>query len=421
MVTLAKYTTEITGKGIPGATFLELFFYFGFNSTQLALPLAILLSALMTYGSLGQHNELIAIKSSGISLIRIIAPLFWAIMIIGVGDFFFNDYVLPKTNIKAYNLLYDMRHKKPDFSLKEKVFYAGIPGYSIRVEEKDEETGVLKNVLIHDHSKQKGNIEVISADSGRMSTINNGNYLVLELFDGIRSAEEHEDGKPYEQQFSRTKFGKTKMVFDLTSFQLKRTPEDLFSRNRRMLTIEELEVQMDTVLMEAKSARHEIIPVLESNKVYGFMDTAGYTNKKVEVKKEIGLYKEKVAVKSALNIARRLFSHIDNKASFERGRQRSYNRYGIEKLHNYTNAVACLMMFLIGAPLGVVIKKGGMGIPALITIGFFILYYIMSITGEKFAKNLSWDYYSGTWLSNMVLVPFAMYFMYLAYKDAKVF
>lgn len=421
MVTLAKYTSEITGKGIPASSFIELFFYFSFNSTQLALPLAILLSALMTYGSLGQHNELIAVKSSGISLIRIITPLFFAVLLIAIGDFFFNDYVLPRTNIKAYNLLYDMRHKKPDFSLKEKVFYAGIPGYSIRVDEKEEETGLLKKVLIHDHSKQKGNIEVISADSGKMYTLNEGGFLVLELFDGIRSAEEHEEGKPYEGSFSRTKFSKTKMVFDLTSFQMKRTPEELFSKNRRMLTIKELENQMDTVSNEIASVKYDVLPVIKSNHILNYVDTANYTSASVEVTKELPFYERKIAVKSALNIARRLYSHIDNKASYERGRRRSYNRYGIEKLHNYTNACACLVMFLIGAPLGVVIKKGGMGIPALITIAFFIMYYIVSITGEKFAKSLTWDFYSGTWLSNVALLPFAFYFMYLAYKDAKVF
>lgn len=421
MVTLAKYTSEITGKGIPASTFMELFFYFSFNSTQMALPLAILLSALMTYGSLGQHNELIAIKSSGISLVRIIAPLFWCVFAIGVGDYFFNNHVLPETNIKAYNLLYDMRHKKPDFSLKEKVFYNGIPGYSIRVDYKDEETGILKKVLIHDHSKQRGNIEVVSADSGKMYTIHEGNYLVLELFDGERSAEEYEEGKPYNGAFSRAKFQKTKMVFDLTSFQMQRTPQELFSKNRRMLNIDEINVMMDTVTMEMNNIPTELEEVLRPNYAQSYIDTMSLATANLKRKRDLDMYEEKIAIKSALNVSRRIYSQVDNKASYLRNRKESYNRYGIEKLHNYTNAFACVVMFLIGAPLGVVIKKGGMGIPALITIGFFILYYIVSITGEKFAKNLTLDYYTGTWLSNIVLVPFAIYFMYLAYKDAKVF
>ncbi len=420
MITLAKYLDEISGKGIPASTFAELFFYFSFNSTQLALPLAILLSALMTYGNLGQHNELIAIKSSGISLVRIISPLFIGVCLIAVGDFFFNDYILPKTNIKAYSLLYDMRQKKPDFDLREKVFYNGIPGYSIRVEDKKEAGDILKKILIYDHSSERGNTEVVYADSGKMTTILGGSYMQLDLFNGYRSAEEHEDGKTYEGGYTRTKFSKSTTFFDLSSFALERTPEKLFERNRKMLSIKEMKPIMDSLLIANEEEFTEVPKQLSNNFKYGYIDSVKNYQGEV-VKKTFSNYEKKVSLKAALNTARIIYSQLENRMGLVRSRERNYNRYGIELLHNYTNAFACIVMFLIGAPLGVVIKKGGMGIPALITIAFFILYYIVSITGEKMAKNLSLDYMSGTWMSNFALVPFAVLFIYLAYKDAKVF
>ena len=159
---------------------------------------------------------------------------------------------------------------------------------------------------------------------------------------------------------------------------------------------------------------------LSNNFKYGYIDSLK-SYKGEEVKKTFSAYDNKVSLKAALNTARIIYSQLENRMDLVRSRERNYNRYGIELLHNYTNAVACIVMFLIGAPLGVVIKKGGMGIPAFITIAFFILYYIVSITGEKMAKNLSLDYMSGTWMSNLALVPFAGLFIYLAYKDAKVF
>lgn len=419
---MAKYLNEITGKGIPASVFLELFFYFSFNSTQLALPLAVLLSALMTYGSLGQHNELIAIKSSGISLVRIISPLFIAICLLAVADFYFNNTILPKTNIKAYSLLYDMKHKKPDFDLKEKVFYNGIPGYSVRVDKKEPETGTLHKVIIYDHSNQRGNTEVIVADSGKMYTILDGNYLTLELYNGQRSAEHYKDGKPYKGEFTRSKFSKSKMVFDLSSFGLNRTPEKLFSKNRKMLKIHEIEVLMDSLTMKIAGQLATVPRELGLQGGGIMLDTAGYGDHVgLKWKHKLNIHEKSVMIKTALNAARNSSNHLQSKQSMIEGRLKSYNKYGIEKLHNYTNAFACLIMFLIGAPLGVIIKKGGMGIPALITIGFFILYYIMSITGEKMTKALEADYYTGTWLSNVVLIPFAIFFIYLASKDAKVF
>lgn len=420
MITLAKYLDEISGKGIPASTFAELFFYFSFNSTQLALPLAILLSALMTYGNLGQHNELIAIKSSGVSLVRIISPLFIGVCLIAVADFFFNDYVLPKTNIKAYSLLYDMRQKKPDFDLREKVFYNGIPGYSIRVEKKNAEDETLKKILIYDHSSEIGNTEVVYADSGKMSSILGGSYMQLDLYNGHRSAEEHESGKSYQGGYTRTTFSKSTTFFDLSSFALERTPEKLFERNRKMLSIKEMSPIMDSLLIANAEEMTEVPKQLLNNFNYGYIDTV--KNYKGEfVGKVFTAYENKVALKAALNTSRIIYSQLENRMDLVRSRKVNHNRYGIELLHNYTNAAACIIMFLIGAPLGVVIKKGGMGIPALITISFFILYYIISITGEKMAKNLSLDYMTGTWLSNLTLLPFAALFIYLAYKDAKVF
>ena len=313
-----------------------------------------------------------------------------------------------------------MRQKKPDFDLREKVFYNGIPGYSIRVEKKNVEDETLEKILIYDHSSEIGNTEVVYADSGKMTTILGGNYMQLDLYNGYRSAEEHESGQVYKGEFTRTKFSKSTTFFDLSSFALERTPEKLFERNRKMLTIGEMKPVMDSLSIINKEEVLEVPAQLKNNFKYGYIDSLK-TYKGETVNKIFSTYEHKVALQAALNTSRVISSQLDNRMDLIRSRDRNYNRYGIELLHNYTNAAACLVMFLIGAPLGVVIKKGGMGIPALITIAFFILYYIVSITGEKMTKNLSIDYISGTWMSNLALLPFAGLFIYLAYKDAKVF
>ncbi|MFT6882145.1 MAG: lipopolysaccharide export system permease protein, partial [Marinoscillum sp.] len=253
---MMKYFDDFVGKDLGAEVFAELLFYFSLNMLQVALPLGVLVSSLMTFGNLGENFELTAIKSAGISLVRALRPIFFFVILLTYFAFHFNNYVVPAANLKAYSLLYDIKHKKPALDIKEGVFYNGIPDYSIKVQEKLKDNKTLKNVLIYDHTSGLGNNRVILADSSRMFMMFNDSYLKLELYNGNYYAEEPK-ARSTVDQFFRTKFDRMDMVFNLSSFDLKRTKEELFQNNRQMKNISELDKDIDSLgytLIETKNS-----------------------------------------------------------------------------------------------------------------------------------------------------------------------
>ncbi|MBE62290.1 MAG: hypothetical protein CMB89_08015, partial [Flammeovirgaceae bacterium] len=296
---MMKYFDDFVGKDLGAEVFAELIFYFSLNMLQAALPLAVLVSSLMTFGNLGEHFELTAIKSAGISLLRALRPIFFFVVILTIGAFYFNNYVVPAANLQAYSLLYDIKHKKPGLDIKEGVFYNGIPDYSIKVKEKLPDNQTLKEVLIYDHTGGKGNNRVILADSSRMYMIYNDRYLKLELYNGNYYSEEP---KPRSQidEFYRTKFDRMDMVFNLSSFDFKHTKKELFQNNRQMKNVAELTTDIDSLKFS----------VLETK--YGFFKNAKgfftYHMDSVEIplKAVIDEYREKKASEKPDSIQREL-------------------------------------------------------------------------------------------------------------------
>ena len=228
---LLKYFDDLVGKNLGAFVFAELLSYFALNMLQNALPLGVLVASLMSFGNLGEHFELTAIKSAGISLIRILKPVFVFVVFVAIGMFFFNNYIIPAANLKAYSLLYDIKQTKPALDIKEGAFYNGIPDYSIKVKEKLPDGKTLKDIIIYDHSEGRGNRTIILADSSLMYTILDDKYLKLELFDGNYFSEEAKRESTIDQ-FYRTNFQKMDLVFSLSSFDLKRRKEELFQNNR---------------------------------------------------------------------------------------------------------------------------------------------------------------------------------------------
>ncbi len=419
---MMNYIDDFKGKGLEISVFAELFFYFSFSTMPRALPLAILLSCLMTYGNLGQHNELTAIKSSGVSLLRILYPIFFFCVFLSIGTFYFNDYILPQANIKGYRLLYDIRHKKPALDIKEGMFYNGIPGYSLRVDKKYEDGKSLSGVLIYDHTDDRGNITAIAADSGYMYTMMDGAYLSVELFNGVRSAE-YLKAKKIGEEFTRTTFTKTKMVFDLSSFQLNQTPEQLFSRNKRMLTTTELQNSVDSMGVVIKKAKIESVKRINAKFKYDLLSTNPEFLKKTDKKtvyKMNDVQKQSV-LNRALNRARSVKGYVDYASASFRGNGRALRSYDYERVRKYAGAFACVVMFLLGAPMGSILKKGGLGIPTLISVLFFIIYYVISMSGYKNAKEGLIDVSFGGWLPDLMLLPFGIFFLYQAYRDSHLF
>jgi lipopolysaccharide export system permease protein len=250
---MLKYFDDFVGKNLGFKVFGELLFYFSINILPNALPLGVLISSLMTFGNLGENFELSAIKSAGISLTRTLRPIFFFILVLTVAAFFFNNYVVPAANLKAYSLIYDIKHQKPALDIKKGVFYNGIPNYSIKANEKFNDNVTLKDVMIYDHTRKNGNNFVILADSSRMFSMYNDKYLKLELFDGQYFNQQATKTNRVDQ-FQRTSFDQMYMMFSLSSFDLKRTREELFQNNRQMKNIEELTSDIDSLQLEQELA-----------------------------------------------------------------------------------------------------------------------------------------------------------------------
>jgi lipopolysaccharide export system permease protein len=421
--TLLKYLDDIIGKDLGTAVLLKLLFYFSVLIVPVSLPLAVLLSSLMTYGNLGEHHELTAIKASGIALTRILRPVLLLTTALAVGAFWFNETIVPRANLKAYSLLWDVRQQKLALDIREGVFYNGIPGYTIKV---DKKTGVngdrLHGVMIYDHTQKSGNATVMLADSGSMRTTHGGGYLALELFHGHNYVEQPDAQDRAGASFVRQAFDHNVITFSLASFGMSRTKEDLFKQNRMMLNIPQLHYATDSV--QKRLHTEETLLPRQMNSYYTFvrLDTAGRAaNRKVE-RLQVPPARLPAAtvpvIQQALNRARNLQSYANSTAERLNEYARNSALFRIEVYRKYSQSVAVLLMFLIGAPLGSIIKKGGLGVPILISILFFIVYYVLSIMGEKYGREFVMPVGIGMWMSNLVLLPAGLFFLYQAYNDS---
>ncbi|MBF9253682.1 LptF/LptG family permease [Pontibacter sp. 172403-2] len=420
---ILKYLDELVGKDLGAAVFGELIFYFSMNMAPVAMPLAVLLSALMTFGTMGEHHELTAIKSAGIALPRILRPVFIFVFILSIGAFFFNNLVVPKANLKAYSLLWDIRQKKPTMNFKEGAFYNGLPGYSIKINKKLADGKSLRDVMIYDHTDGGSNTKVILADSGRMYTEHNDSYLVLELFDGNMYIDR---GGPVSyrnnnDQFTRQKFDESKIVMSLASFDLDRTKEEYFSDNKMMKNIDQLKQVTDSLRLSNVKDQNKYAPNIDPYYMYFKADTGQVKNglKLVghKVKRKLDA-PQIVMLETATNKARNIKTFTADYLERITATKREANNYEIEIWRKYTQSAAILVMFLIGAPLGAIIKKGGLGVPVLISIMFFILLYVMTILGEKWGREGLIPVGLGMWGANAILLPIGLFFLYQARNDS---
>jgi lipopolysaccharide export system permease protein len=567
---MLRYFDEIIGKDLGAEVVAQLIFYFSVFMTPNGFPLAVLLSSLMTFGNLGEHFELTAIKGAGISLIRTMAPIFVFSLLITVGAFHSNNHLVPKAALKAFSLLYDVKHKKPSMEIKEGAFYNGIDGYSIKVNEKLDDGQGLKDIIIYDHTKGSGNRDVILADSGRMYNIMNNRYLILELFNGQSYSEQKPDrktvrvGRPIPEPFVRNRFASAKIAFNMSSFDLKRTKEELFAGNRMMKNTSQLVADVDSMDREASKMVFEIKDNLYQNFKYHLKDvrdvhrlernefyqqfvkegeeeesdapkpTSSDTTKKpvdkliskdttgkpgsarvlrkrppfgkksgvndasnrnqatktgeasqanealgekirsvrraqltdsvkkakagnrplpisdtlktynlmvvesqhdgVNAADKVKTWEETMAVvdsimdtemvintafQKSLTRARHAKSNLSVQGKRLDHMHREINTFKHERYKKLSNAVTIIIMFLIGAPLGSIIKRGGLGVPVIISIAFFILYYVISMVTEKYVKQNLVDPLVGAWMANIWLLPVGLFFLRQARNDAR--
>ena len=439
------YINDFVSKDLAMEEFAKLFFYFAMGIVPTALPLAILLSSLMAFGNLGEFFELTAMKSAGVSVVRIMMPLFIISIAISVFSFFFNDRVVPWANLKGYTLLYEIKTTKATFDIREGIFYNDLPDYSIKVDKKLKDKVTMLGMVIYKHENAaygRGNTEVILADSGKMYTINNNGYLVIELFNGTHYQEMTEgfgersvsyamapvDGNVSTAKFVRNRFAKYRQVISLESFGMNKTDEQQFKYHQWMKNITELNHTTDS-LRNLNTVIKKDLP-LTSQQYYSYQfkaskDYAGQLKygKWVDslVHKPLKDSIRNEVINSAKNAAVSMKSFATTNYQNLESRRKAGNEYELEIHHKYAQALSCLVLFLIGAPLGAIIKKGGFGLPVLIAIVFFILMYVLTRQGDKWVTEGSLAVPVGAWISNTVLFLCGVYFIDRARNDSRLF
>jgi len=423
---ILNYFEDLVGKGLGFFTYVELLSYFSIILIPVALPLAVLLSSLITFGNLGEHYELTAIKSSGVSLLRVLRPIFILTLFIAFGDMYFSDKILPKVSIKAFRLLYDIKTKKASLNLKEGSFYNDLPGFSIKVNKKFPDHQTLKELIIYDHSKNNGNTDVTLADSGKMYTLFKDNYLILELFNGCIYQEQYDNQGTGVDKYIRNRFKQSKIVFNLSSFSLGKTPEELFSSSKVMKTVSQLSDTVKAMKKEAVNLQKNIL--VTANQFYSFHQKKDLKSKTILFKSTYidSIIKRKKNIYESINIYNRAAGQAKSMKDHLRVNGEQINAvisqsrdYEVERWKRYTDAVACLVMFFIGAPLGAIIKKGGLGMPVLVSILFFIFYYVLTSNGTKLANEGYVNMIVGNWLSNAVLFVIGIFFLVKAKDDSR--
>ncbi|MFM6953733.1 MAG: LptF/LptG family permease [Sphingobacteriaceae bacterium] len=426
MLFLFKYIDDLIGKGFDWYIILELLMYASATNVAMALPLAVLLSSIMTFGSLGENYELVAIKSAGVSLRRAMYPLIIVIGILSVAAFLFSDYMLPVANLKMGSLLWDVRNQKAAFLINEGVFNNSIPGYSIRVDKKDPDGQTLHGVVIYDRVNNSGNVNVVVAESGKMFRTADNSYLILKLKNGIRY-EEAPSEKEYNPRLRFTRFGfkETEQKFDLSGFKMQRTDENLFKSNYAMLNMKQLAYYKDSVTRKADTSALNTLSILIS-KYRVLSPGAMKIGRKVQV---VGfesvdqlpkIDRARAAILASDDI-RSIREALSTKVQIDVDFNDKLRNFIVEYNRKITLAVSCLVLFFIGAPLGAIIRKGGLGLPVVMSVIFFLFYHIISTIGEKYAKEGDISPILGMWVAIIVLSPVGVFLTYKASVDSVLF
>ncbi|MFT6716989.1 MAG: lipopolysaccharide export system permease protein [Saprospiraceae bacterium] len=427
MIWFWKYLEDIVGKGIELGVIAELVGYASLNQVPLSLPLAILLSSIMTYGKLGETVELTAIKSLGISLWRAMFPLILLVTIFTGLAFVFSNNVLPRTNKNLKMLLRDVSRQKPELSIPEGVFYNQLDGYSIRIGKKYPDK-TLKDIIIFQNKLD--NNRFITADSGRMELGNDGNLLVLTLIDGNAYDQESEAGKINQQKsypLVHNHFKENQIIFDLESFKFVRKEKGNYSSNSKMRNISELEESIDSMELQIAKRSLQLYDDLNRNFYFTEDSTISYdTITPYPLSKAIILHnfdsiKWKQVLHHATDIARNAKNYVHSSSMVLHNQKKIQNRHKVEFHRKFTLSFACILLFFVGAPFGAIVKKGGLGAPVIISVFLFLTFHVLSIVGEKLAKNGSWEAYEGMWMATLILLPVGIFLTYKATSDSAIF
>jgi lipopolysaccharide export system permease protein len=428
---LWKHVSELIGKGIGWSVLAEFFIYAVFSMIPMALPLAILLASLMTFGNLGENFELTAMKAAGISLFRIMRPLILFISLVCVGAFYFSNYALPKVQTKLYTLILSLREKSPEFDIPVGEFYSGIPGVNIYVREKDKH--VLKDLMIYDFSGGFENATVMVSDSGRVQFTNDNKYILLSLYDGEsfsnlnnQRISSSSSSIPYRRETFKTKDILMDFDTEFTRYNESVLRDQNLSKNLKQLThsIDSVSKTIDLQgsiqakeLIDKHFFGRDVVPGTRLNDSLKANSKTINTDSLFLTLPQNSM--ERISI-SALNKAKAMKELAEYNKIMIKQSITYVTRHEIDRHRKFTLSFACLIFFFIGAPLGAIIRKGGLGMPVVISVVMFIIYYIIENTGYKMVKEDLWLPFEGMWLSSFVLLPVGIFLTYKAVVDAKI-
>lgn len=414
------YIDDMVGKGLNFITLLKLIGFVFLHVLPLALPIAMLLSSIITFGNLGETFEIVAIKAAGISLLRFMRPLFIVTIGITITAFIFLNYFIPYAELKLETLKHDIILKQPSFDIKEGVFYNKLNGYVIRVGKKEQDS-IIKNVVIFEKNNQLQD-NFITAESGIMRVQKNSNYLTFVLKNGWRYQEKGTRGMP-ETDFVRMGFTEYTKLLDLSSLNMNKTNEDVFEQNAKMLSVRQIDKALDSIVKKNSNYKERSKIELKPYFAYLQYEDSVWKKEPKTTAKQLGLNDslKKIVYARVIDIftsAKNNFSGLHSDYQLKAQNQRTYK---IEWQKRFTFSFACIVLFLIGAPLGSIIRKGGLGTPLVFAIAFFAVFHLLNTFGERLSNSGVTSTFVGMWLSALVLLPIGFFLIFKAMRDSQLF
>lgn len=435
---LWKYIDDLMGKGLDMMIILELLFYVSASLLPLALPLAILLSSIITLGNLGENNELTALKSSGLSIHKILRPLSVVIVGIAIGTFYFSNYVIPVANFKWHSIIWDIQETKLSAFLKPGAYTQEIDGFSIKIKEGN--NSQFKNIIIHDRRDASG-LKTVTADSGEFYKSVNGDYLFFKLYNG-ESIEElaskpsldfMEKKTSNEQRFTGRKstFRTATYKMNLTGFQVNRSQDEMFKNDFEMLNVFQINKTVDSLkanfvevnkgLSRNTLSKHHYFQATSYKPlVVDSLDLIPFDSLPMYAVSEISDYDKKQMFEELKTQLRTKINSLENQIDIEKSKNLNLRKFEVEFHRKFSLSFSIIILFFIGAPLGAIVKKGGFGAPVVIAALLFMIYFVLISVGDNMAKEEIITPFLGMWGPNFILAPFALILLRAAALDKEV-
>lgn len=435
------YVDDLVGKGLEWGILAELFFHTSITFIPMALPLALLLASLMCFGNFGEHYELVAMKASGISMWRVMRPLVWFSLLLSLFAFFISNSIIPVATLKAKTLLFDVRKQKLAFDIKEGTFYRDLDNYIIYVDKKGDDGSHIYGVKIYDHTERLGCTKLMTADSGLMELSPNQRCIVFTLYNGFNYTDvTTENDYKVKRPFERMSFKQEQIKFSLKEFDMTRTDEDMYKSYQQMMNIHQLSQSLDS-LQKRRVEKQQLFTEGFVNRWSNYnsrkadaqlaerqpVRTTGYDSLAVADAVKVLTWplldsyspeNREVIVDMAIGSARNAKDNVSfNKVDFK-NHDENVKKHKKEWHKKFTLSIACIIFFFIGAPLGTIIRKGGLGLPVVVSVLFFVVYYVISTVGERMAVFGDMNMFLGVWLSSLILLPIGLFLTFKATTDA---